>query len=36
VKENTGHRYEIRHSLAYVMAQAILEIRPTAKLAFGP
>lgn len=28
--------YRIRHSLAHVMAQAILEIRPTAKLAFGP
>lgn len=28
--------YRIRHSLAHVMAQAILEIRPKAKLAFGP
>lgn len=28
--------YKIRHSLAHVMAQAILQIRPTAKLAFGP
>ncbi len=28
--------YKIRHSLAHVMAQAVLEIRPNAKLAFGP
>ena len=28
--------YKIRHSLAHVMAQAILQIRPDAKLAFGP
>ncbi|MBX7136992.1 MAG: threonine--tRNA ligase [Oligoflexia bacterium] len=28
--------YKIRHSLAHVMAQAVLEIRPKAKLAFGP
>lgn len=28
--------YTIRHSLAHVMAQAILQLRPTAKLAFGP
>lgn len=28
--------YRIRHSLAHVLAQAVLEIRPTAKLAFGP
>lgn len=28
--------YKIRHSLAHIMAQAILEMRPTAQLAFGP
>lgn len=28
--------YALRHSLAHVMAQAVLEIRPNAKLAFGP
>lgn len=28
--------YCIRHSLAHVMAQAVLELRPKAKLAFGP
>jgi len=28
--------YKIRHSLAHVMAQAVLEKRPGAKLAFGP
>jgi len=28
--------YKIRHSLAHIMAQAVLEIRPTAKMAFGP
>jgi len=28
--------YRIRHSLAHVMAQAILQIRPKASLAFGP
>jgi len=28
--------YKIRHSLAHVMAQAVLEIRPEAKLGFGP
>ena len=28
--------YKIRHSLAHVLAQAVLEIRPNAKLGFGP
>ena len=28
--------YRIRHSLAHVLAQAVLEIRPSSKLAFGP
>jgi threonyl-tRNA synthetase len=28
--------YKIRHSLAHVLAQAVLEIRPGSKLGFGP
>lgn len=28
--------YKIRHSLAHILAQAVLEIRPDAKLGFGP
>lgn len=28
--------YKLRHSLAHVLAQAVLQIRPKAKLAFGP
>ncbi|WFB37049.1 threonine--tRNA ligase [Kiritimatiellota bacterium B12222] len=28
--------YKIRHSLAHVMAQAVLEMRPDSKLGFGP
>ncbi|HEX7927802.1 MAG TPA: threonine--tRNA ligase [bacterium] len=28
--------YRIRHSLAHVLAQAVMEIRPNAKLGFGP
>lgn len=28
--------YKIRHSLAHVMAQAVLEMRPGSKLGFGP
>ena len=28
--------YRLRHSLAHVLAQAVLEIRPNAKLGFGP
>src|SRR5688500_7013644 len=28
--------YKIRHSLSHVLAQAVLQIRPHAKLAFGP
>ena len=30
------HLYKVRHSLAHVMAQAVLEIRPDSQLAFGP
>jgi threonyl-tRNA synthetase len=28
--------YKLRHSLAHVLAQAVLQLRPNAKLAFGP
>ena len=28
--------YKLRHSLAHVLAQAVLQMRPDAKLAFGP
>jgi len=28
--------YRLRHSLAHIMAQAVLQIRPQAKLGFGP
>ena len=28
--------YKIRHSLAHILAQAVLDIRPEAKLGFGP
>lgn len=28
--------YKLRHSLAHVLAQAVLQIRPNAKLGFGP
>ncbi len=28
--------YKLRHSVAHVLAQAVLELRPNAKLAFGP
>src|SRR5690606_13119494 len=28
--------YRIRHSLAHILAQAVLEIRPGSKLGFGP
>jgi threonyl-tRNA synthetase len=28
--------YRLRHSLAHIMAQAVLELRPDAKLGFGP
>ncbi|RMD84025.1 MAG: threonine--tRNA ligase, partial [Candidatus Dadabacteria bacterium] len=28
--------FKIRHSLAHVLAQAVLEIRPGTKLGFGP
>lgn len=34
--ERAERLYKIRHSLAHVMAQAVLQVRPKAKLAFGP
>lgn len=34
--EAAARLYRIRHSLAHVLAQAVLEIRPRARLAFGP
>ena len=36
MKEKQEKLYKIRHSLAHIMAQAVLEIRPDTKLAFGP
>lgn len=38
MQENQDHSplYKIRHSLAHVLAQAVLELRPEARLAFGP
>ena len=36
-EQNTNSKlYKIRHSLAHILAQAVLEIRPNAKLGFGP
>ena len=35
-KTEDSQLYRIRHSLAHVLAQAVLEIRPAAKLGFGP
>ncbi len=34
--DTNSNLYKIRHSLAHVLAQAVLEIRPDAKLGFGP
>ena len=34
--EQHDQLYKIRHSLAHILAQAVLEIRPNAKLGFGP
>ena len=38
--DQQGHEndklFKIRHSLAHVLAQAVLQVRPKAKLAFGP
>ena len=34
--EPYDHLHKIRHSLAHVLAQAVLELRPGSKLGFGP
>lgn len=36
MEENNSHLYKLRHSLAHVLAQAVLELRPDSQLAFGP
>lgn len=36
MEQSDSHLYRLRHSLAHVLAQAVLELRPNAKLAFGP
>lgn len=36
METNKDPLYTLRHSLAHVLAQAVLQIRPNAKLAFGP
>lgn len=36
METNTDPLYALRHSIAHVLAQAVLQIRPNAKLAFGP
>jgi threonyl-tRNA synthetase len=35
-EESNDRLYRLRHSLAHVLAQAVLELRPNSKLAFGP
>jgi threonyl-tRNA synthetase len=34
--DKNSHLYKLRHSLAHVMAQAVLEMRPGSKRGFGP
>ncbi len=34
--DHNSKLYKIRHSLAHILAQAVMEIRPGAKLGFGP
>lgn len=36
MEKSNDHLYKLRHSLAHVLAQAVIQVRPTAKLAFGP
>lgn len=36
MEQSSDSLYKIRHSLAHVMAQAVLQVRPDAQLAFGP
>ncbi|MCZ6474361.1 MAG: threonine--tRNA ligase, partial [SAR324 cluster bacterium] len=35
-KDSNSELFRMRHSLAHVLAQAVLELRPDAKLGFGP
>lgn len=35
-KPQSDQLYRLRHSLSHIMAQAVLQIRPKAKLGFGP
>ncbi len=35
-QEKEAQLYRLRHSLAHILAEAVLELRPAAKLAFGP
>jgi threonyl-tRNA synthetase len=35
-QDKSSDLYKLRHSLSHVLAQAVLQIRPNAKLAFGP
>ena len=35
-QDRESYLYRLRHSLAHLLAEAVLEMRPTAKLAFGP
>lgn len=34
--DKNSHIYRLRHSLAHIMAQSVLKIRPDAKMGFGP
>ena len=36
IQDKESYLYRLRHSLAHLLAEAVLEMRPTAKLAFGP
>lgn len=36
MEQSSDSLYKLRHSLAHVMAQAVLQVRPDAQLAFGP
>ena len=33
---NSDQLYKLRHSLAHILAEAVLQLRPDAKLGFGP
>jgi len=36
MKNDADYLFKMRHSLSHVLAQAVLELRPSAQLAFGP